>query len=97
MAMGVKQTHVKGSHVNMEFMAKIASMCSSSDALIRDIRGANTARHVSEIIDKNRVEGFYEAICKEVFIQLNEYSNGGIELQVIMFEFDGKIKGSHPQ
>jgi cobalt-precorrin-5B (C1)-methyltransferase len=97
MAMGVKQTHVKGSHVNMEFMAKIASTCSSSDAIIRDIRGANTARHVSEIIDKNRVEGFYEAICKEVFRQLNEYSNGGIELQVIMFEFDGKIKGSYPQ
>ena len=97
MAMGVKQTHVKGSHVNMEFMAKIASTCSSSDAIIRDIRGANTARHVSEIIDKNRVDGFYEAICKEVFRQLNEYSNGGIELQVIMFEFDGKIKGSYPQ
>lgn len=97
MAMGVKQTHVKGSHVNMEFMAKIASMCSSSDALIRDIRGANTARHVSEIIDRNRVEGFYEAICREVFRQLNEYSNGGIELQIIMFEFDGKVKGSYPQ
>jgi cobalt-precorrin-5B (C1)-methyltransferase len=97
MAMGVKQTHVKGSHVNMEFMAKIASTCSSSAMLVREIREANTARHVSEIIDKNRVEGFYEAICREVFSQLNDYSNGRIELQVIMFEFDGKVKGSYPQ
>jgi cobalt-precorrin-5B (C1)-methyltransferase len=97
MAMGVKQTHVKGSHVNMEFMARIASLFSSSDALIRNIKEANTARHVSEIIDRNRVEGFYEAICREVFRQLNEYSNGGLELQVIMFEFDGKVKGSYPQ
>ena len=97
MAMGVKQTHVRGSHVNMEFMARIASLFSSSDALIRNIKEANTARHVSEIIDRNRVQGFYEAICREVFRQLNEYSNGRIELQVIMFEFDGKVKGSYPQ
>ena len=97
MAMGVKQTHVKGSHVDMEFMAKIASTCSSSTALTRDIREANTARHVSEIIDRNRVEGFYDAICREVYSQLNDYSNGRIELQIIMFEFDGKVKGSYPQ
>jgi len=97
MAMGVKQTHVKGSHVNMEYMAKIASTCSSSTALTRDIREANTARHVSEIIDRNRVEGFYDAICREVYSQLNDYSNGRIELQIVMFEFDGKVKGSYPQ
>jgi cobalt-precorrin-5B (C1)-methyltransferase len=42
------------------------------------------------------VEGFYEAICREVYRQLNEYSNGGIELQVIMFEFTGKVMGSYP-
>jgi cobalt-precorrin-5B (C1)-methyltransferase len=97
MAMGVKQTHVKGSHVNMEYMAKIASICSSSPVLIRDIREANTARHVSEIIDRNRVEGFYDAICREVYSQLNDYSNGRIDLQIIMFEFDGKVKGLYPQ
>jgi cobalt-precorrin-5B (C1)-methyltransferase len=97
MAMGVKQTHVKGSHVDMEFMAKIASTCSSSTAVTRDIREANTARHVSEIIDRNRVEGFYDAICREVYSQLNGYSNGRIDLQIVMFEFDGKVKGSYPQ
>src|SRR5215213_135327 len=70
MAMGVRQTHVKGSRINMEFMAKIASRCSSSAAVIEEIKKANTARHVSEIVDRNRVEGFYDAICKEVFDQL---------------------------
>jgi cobalt-precorrin-5B (C1)-methyltransferase len=97
MAMGVKQTHVKGSHINMEFMAKIASRCSSSAAVIEEIKKANTARHVSEIVDSNRVEGFYDAICKEVFDQLKEYSSGRIKLQVILFEFDGKVRGSYPQ
>jgi cobalt-precorrin-5B (C1)-methyltransferase len=95
-AMGIKQTHVRGSHVNMEFMAKIASRCSPPPVVIEDIRKANTARHVSEIIDRYLVEGFYDAICREVFDRLNEHSNGRIELQVILFEFDGKIRGSYP-
>jgi cobalt-precorrin-5B (C1)-methyltransferase len=95
-AMGMKQTHVRGSHVNMEFMAKIASRCSPPPVVIEAIRKANTARHVSEIIDRYLVEGFYDAICREVFDRLNKHSNGRIELQVILFQFDGKIRGSYP-
>jgi cobalt-precorrin-5B (C1)-methyltransferase len=96
MAMGVKQTHVKGSHVNMEFMAKVASECRSSTVVIEEIKKANTARHVSEIVDAYRVEGFYDLLCRKVFERLYEYSDGRIDLQVIMFDFDGKVKGLHP-
>src|SRR5512133_1124902 len=42
-AMGIKQTHVKGSHVDIEFMSKVASECTSSQDIILDIRKANTA------------------------------------------------------
>ena len=97
MAMGVKQTHVRGSHVSMEFMASIASECMASQATIENIRMANTARHVSEIIDSNRINGFHDTICRRVFDRLSEYSNGRIEIRVIMFEFDGKVKGSFPR
>ena len=96
MAMGVKQTHVRGSHVDMEFMAKVASECSSSTVVIEEVKKANTARHVSEIIDANRVEGFYNSLCRKVFERLYEYSDGRIDLQVIMFDFDGKVRGLHP-
>jgi cobalt-precorrin-5B (C1)-methyltransferase len=96
MAMGVKQTHVRGSHVDMEFMAKVASECSSSTVVIEEVKKANTARHVSEIIDANRVEGFYDSLCRKVFERLYEYSAGRIDLQVIMFDFDGKVRGFHP-
>jgi cobalt-precorrin-5B (C1)-methyltransferase len=97
MGMGVKQTHVRGSRVNMEFMASIASECMASEATIEKIRMANTARHVSEIVDANGIKGFHDAICKKVCDKLNEYSNGRIEIRVIMFEFDGKVKGLYPR
>jgi cobalt-precorrin-5B (C1)-methyltransferase len=95
MAMGVKQTHVRGSHVDMEFMAKVAAECNSSPKAIEEIKGANTARHVSEIIGKNNVSGFFDLMCKKVHQQMYEYSEGKLKLEVIMFGFDGKLCGQY--
>src|SRR5919205_3071376 len=91
MAMGIKQTHVRGSHVDMEFMAKVAAECSSSSRVIAEIKRANTARHVSEIINKNNISGFFNILCKKVYEQMHEYSKGELKLEVIMFGFDGQV------
>jgi len=96
MAMGIKQTHVRGSHVNMEFMAKIASECNSSESVIQQIRGANTARHVSEIIKNNDVNGYFDLICRRVYEQMYEHSKRELKIKVIMFEFDGSVCGQYP-
>jgi cobalt-precorrin-5B (C1)-methyltransferase len=96
MAMGIKQTHVRGSHVNMEFMAKIAAECNSSESVIQQIRGANTARHVSEIIKNNDVNGYFDLICRRVYEQMYEHSKRELKIKVIMFEFDGSVCGQYP-
>jgi cobalt-precorrin-5B (C1)-methyltransferase len=96
MAMGIKQTHVRGSHVNMEFMAKLAAECNFSESVIEEIRRANTARHVSEIINKNNFTGFFDLICKRVYEQMYEHSKRELEIKVIMFEFDGRVSGQYP-
>ncbi|HXV46661.1 MAG TPA: cobalt-precorrin-5B (C(1))-methyltransferase [Nitrososphaera sp.] len=96
MAMGVKQTHVAGSHVDMEFMARLAAECKASPAVVNEIKGANTARHVSEIITKNNIAGYFDIVCKKVHEQMNEHAKGQLEIQVVMFEFDGKVIGRHP-
>jgi cobalt-precorrin-5B (C1)-methyltransferase len=97
MAMGIKQTHVKGSHVDMEFMAALASNCGSSNGINSEIIQANTARHVSEIISKYQIEGFYDSICKEAFNHLSKYCQDKIGIFMIMFDFDGKIIGEFPK
>lgn len=97
MAMGIKQTHVRGSHVNMEFMAKVAAECNSSSRVIEEIKRANSARHVSEIINKNNVSEFFNIVCKKVYGQMYEHSKGKIKLEVIMFEFDGQVCGRYEE
>jgi cobalt-precorrin-5B (C1)-methyltransferase len=97
MAMGIKQTHVAGSHVDMEFMARLAAECEAPPKVVEEIGSANTARHVSEIIKKNNIVNYYDHVCKKVYEQMNEHAKGKLQIQVILFEFDGIVIGRHPK
>lgn len=96
-AMGVKQTHVRGSHVSMDFMAKLAKTSGANEEVVKLILSANTARHVSEIVNSNRLVGFYDKICCEAVMQLENYSKQEMSIEVIMFDFDGRIVGRFPR
>lgn len=95
-AMGVKQTHVKGSKVDMDFLAQVAQRCNANTNTINEIKKANTARHVQEIITDNKVDGFFAQICKESYEQMRAHSENKVEIQVILFDFDGCALGRYP-
>lgn len=91
MAAGVKQTHVKGSKVDMGFLAGLAKSCNAQENVIHDIRKANTARHVSEIIQENNIHGFFDLICSETYKHMRKHSEEKVPIDVILFDFEGKI------
>ncbi|MDX1441185.1 MAG: cobalt-precorrin-5B (C(1))-methyltransferase [Nitrosopumilaceae archaeon] len=97
MAMGVKQTHVKGSKIDMKFLGEIAQKCGANNSVIHEIHKANTARHVLEIIKENKIEGFFKEICIKVNNHMRKISEGNFSLEVIMFDFDGTILGRNSQ
>lgn len=96
MAMGVKQTHVRGSHVSNEFMAGLAQQCGAPPAVVDEIRKANTARHAGEMILKNNVAGYFDLLCRKVHEQMSAHAGGQLEIEVIMFEFDGRVLARYP-
>ena len=91
MAAGVKQTHVKGGKVDMKFLSELAKRCNADSETIRKILGANTARNVQEIIMEDGVNGFFDEITKEVCKQMRQHSEEKIPVEVILFDFDGKV------
>lgn len=95
-AMGAKQTHVKGSHVDMEFMANLASDCACSADVISQILIANTARHVQEIINEHQIPGYFDLICERAHEKLIPITGGSLNLEIVMFDFDGKVCGHYP-
>jgi cobalt-precorrin-5B (C1)-methyltransferase len=97
MAMGIKQTHVKGSHVDMNFLAELAIRCGANNELVKKIKVANTARHVGELIDQFGLNMFYDVLCKEVYSHLSKYSPSELQIKVILLDFNGKIIGEFPE
>ena len=95
-AMGVKQTHVKGSKVDMDFLSEIARKCSATKQTLDEIKKANTARHVQEIILDNKIDGFFVAICKQAYEKMRKHCENKVEIEVILFDFDGCALGRYP-
>ena len=97
MAMGIKQTHVKGSHVDMNFLADLAIRCGANNELVEKIKVANTARHVGELVDQFGLTMFYDALCEEVYSHLSKYSPSELQIKIILLDFNGKIIGEFPE
>ena len=91
MAAGVKQTHVKGSKVDMGFLAGLAEQSGADAATIREIKRANTARHVSEIVQNNGISGFFDLICAHTYRHMRRHCNDSVPIEVVLFDFDGSI------
>lgn len=97
MAMGIKQTHVKGSHVDMNFLAELASRCGANIELVNQIKLANTARHVGELVDEFGLSIFYDVLCEEVYNHLSKYSPSELQIKIILLDFNGKKIGNYPK
>ena len=97
MAMGIKQTHVKGSHVDMNFLADLAIRCGANNELVEKIKVANTARHVGELVDQFGLSMFYDVLCEEVYSHLSKYSPSELQIKIILLDFNGKIIGEFPE
>ena len=91
MAAGIKQTHVKGGKVDMKFLSELAKRCDANSETIGKILGANTARNVQEIIMEDKINGFFDEITKETWNQMRQHSEEKIPVEVILFDFDGKV------
>ncbi len=91
MAAGVKQTHVKGSKVDMGFLSDLSTRCGASKSVSKQILEANTARHVSEIVKENNIDGFFQLICDNVYRHMQSLSEGRVSIRVILFDFDGAV------
>ncbi len=96
MAAGVKQTHVKGSKVDTNFLAELAKSCKAEDKVVEQIKKANTARHAQDIVLENKIEGFFDMVCSKVYKHMRNYSENKVPIEVMLFDFDGNILGRHP-
>ncbi len=96
MADGRMMTHAAGSEVNMELLATLAEGLGAGPELVAQIRAANTARHVLELASKGGAGGLPAAICARAMEHLQKHAGGGLEVHVVLVDFDGTVLGKAP-
>lgn len=92
-AQGHLQTHVAGNQVDPPFMADLAAQSGAPADLVESIRGANTARHVQELVQAAAFAPFFNAVCREAASQCTEHVHGAFPVDCLLFDFDGAVLG----
>lgn len=92
-AQGHMQTHVAGNRVDTEYLASLAVHHGAAPSVSETILGANTARHVGEILSATGLVSVFDEVCAAVCRQCGAYVKGQLVVEAIMFDYDGSIRG----
>ncbi len=92
MAQGFEYTHAKNTKIDFNLLAKWAEYSGLSKDICEAIKGANTGRHVYEIIskDKKKGPGFVEFLTKKAISVAMAFSHN--KLSIDYYVFDPKEK-----
>lgn len=93
LAQGVMMVHSKGSAVDFGFLADIASSVGAEEALVAEIRQANTASQVGDLMAEANHHAFFnklsEACCQASLQQVK----GGMEIETVIYTLKGQLLG----
>jgi cobalt-precorrin-5B (C1)-methyltransferase len=100
MADGRTMTHASGSEVDTHLLAEVARGVGADDNLCRDIAGANTGRHVQELVVAAGLSGFFDALCERVSVVLSAHLMGRHavppQVRAVLCDFSGPALGAFP-
>lgn len=92
LAQGHMQTHVAGNQVDTHFLAAIATECGADGSLTETVRGANTARHVAELVEAAGIAPtFYRRLAELTRDQCAAHAKGKLAVEAALFDFDGGV------
>jgi cobalt-precorrin-5B (C1)-methyltransferase len=97
LAQGHFQTHVAGNQVDPGYLAEVAARAGAGEPLLAEIRAANSARHVQELILGAGFSGFFDLIAAQVAARCAAHVAGKLEIEAILFDFDGRMLGRAEQ
>ncbi|CAM3595032.1 cobalt-precorrin-5B (C(1))-methyltransferase [Parendozoicomonas haliclonae] len=97
LADGAMMTHVSGPAVNFVMLADLAAQFGADETLCAEIRTANTARHVFEMVEEAGLPGFYDALCEKVVDAAAAYGRHAFPVECLLIDFQGQLLGSARQ
>ncbi|MDQ0216919.1 cobalt-precorrin-5B (C(1))-methyltransferase [Peribacillus cavernae] len=92
-AQGVMMVHSKSAPVDFGFLSEIARSVGADDDLVFEIKNANTASQVGDLMaEANNVE-FFNKLCEACCHSALKQVKGGIEMETAIYSLKGQLLG----
>lgn len=93
-AQGVMMVHSKSAPVDFDFLANVAVAASVKDEkLIDEIKQANTASQVGDLMAANGVDDFFTILCENCCLSGLKEIGGGISIETSLYTMKGALLG----
>ncbi|XJZ28664.1 cobalt-precorrin-5B (C(1))-methyltransferase [Bacillota bacterium Lsc_1132] len=92
-AMGSMMVHSRGSSVDFQFLADIANSVGADLALIEEIKNANTASQVGDIMVAHGYSSFFEKLSDYCCLAALKEVGGGITVDTSLYTLKGVFLG----
>lgn len=92
-AQGVMMVHSKSAPVDFNFLAKAASEAGAPAALVEEIKNANTASQVGDMMTAHGYLQFFEQLCAYCCFSALQEVGGGIEVDTSLYTMKGELLG----
>ena len=93
LAKGHMMVHSKGTSVDFDFLVDVARSVQVEEDILEQIRNANTATQVGEMMTEHGYYSFFEKLCELCCHESLREVNGGITIDVSLYTLNGKLLG----
>src|SRR6478736_5804478 len=88
-AQGVMMVHSKSAPIDFNFLAKAASESGASAELVEEIKGANTASQVGDLMTQSGHHQFFEKLCEYCCLSALKEVGDGIDVDTSLYTLKG--------
>ena len=91
LAQGRMQTHVSQGEVDFEFLENLAQKLGAAEDLAAKIRGANTAHHVQNMLNRAQISGLEDLVVTMAAEACLAYTPGVRDVEILLFTIRGEL------
>lgn len=93
-AQGVMMVHSKSAPIDFNFLAAVAEEAGASKDLLAEIREANTASQVGDMMKENELHSFFTILCEYCCQSGLKEIGGGLKIDTTLYTLKGEQLGS---
>ncbi|KOS68225.1 cobalt-precorrin-6A synthase [Lysinibacillus contaminans] len=92
-AQGVMMVHSKSAGIDFNFLAQLASDVGADDETQEEVRNANTASQVGEIMAEKGFDAFFHRLCEACCFSSLHHIKGDMTLATSIYSMKGQLLG----